>query len=329
MLFFDNTLSTDPTFNLALEEYVFEKLPKGGSCFMLWQNDNAVIIGRHQNTVEEIDQAFVEKMGIKVVRRLTGGGAVYHDLGNLNFTFITEGRPGETFDFKTFTLPVVKALKKLGVDAEFNSRNDLAIDGKKFSGNSQYARRGKILHHGTLLFDAKLDMVQKALRVKPEKIASKGVKSVKSRVTNIADYLEKPTSLAAFRKALVAAMFSSGTLEPWEPSAQDLEAIRALQRDKYATWAWNYGESPSYDLRKDRKYPCGLVSVLMTVDQGRIKTIRFFGDFFGSGETAELEAHFVGATMAKEALSDRLKTIRLGDYIDGMSEEEFLDLMLY
>ncbi|MDO4288597.1 MAG: lipoate--protein ligase [Eubacterium sp.] len=329
MFFLDNTLSTDPTFNLALEEYVFETLPKGERCFMLWQNDNAVIIGKHQNTVEEIDQAFVEARGIKVVRRLTGGGAVYHDLGNLNFTFITDGEPGESLDFKTFTQPVIDALKKLGVAADFNSRNDLAIDGKKFSGNSQYARRGRILHHGTLLFNARLDVVQQALRVKPEKIESKGVKSVRSRVTNIVDYLEKPYTLEEFRKALVEAMFARGSLTPWTPSEADLMAVKKLQRDKYATWAWNYGESPAYDLRKDRKYPCGLVSVLMTVDQGKIKTLRFFGDFFGSGDTSELEAHFTGCPMTREMLAERLGTIRLGDYIDGMQNEEFLDLMLY
>ncbi len=329
MLFLDNHISTDPTFNLALEEYAFEHLPDGESLFMLWQNDHAVIIGKHQNTIEEIDRSYVEDQGIKVVRRLTGGGAVYHDLGNLNFTFITGKDSKETFDFKTFTRPVIKALKKLGIDAEFNSRNDIAIDGKKISGNSQYAKRGRILHHGTLLFNAKLDVVQKALKVKPEKITSKGVKSVKSRVTNIIEYLEQPYTLESFRKALTEAMFETGTLTAWEPSEEEINAVKTLQKEKYETWEWNYGESPAYDLRKDRKYPCGLVSVLMTIDQGIIRSIRFYGDFFGNREISELEDHFKGICIEKASLLKALHSISPDDYISGMTDEEFLDLMLY
>ena len=204
MIFINNTYSTDPTFNLAFEEYVFESMDQNETYFMLWQNDHAIIVGKHQNTIEEINQDFVKEQGIKVVRRLTGGGAVYHDLGNLNFTFIVNNDSGKPFDFQSFTRPVVKALQSLGVNAEFNGRNDITIDGKKFSGNSQYAKRGRVLHHGTVLFNSKLDTVQNALKVKKDKIESKGVKSVKSRVTNIADYLEPGFTLEDFKKALVS-----------------------------------------------------------------------------------------------------------------------------
>ncbi|MEG0310922.1 MAG: biotin/lipoate A/B protein ligase family protein, partial [Eubacterium sp.] len=260
MIFINNTAYTDPTFNLAFEEYVFESMDQNETYFLLWQNDNAIIIGKHQNTIEEINPIFVKENNIKVVRRLTGGGAVYHDMGNLNFTFIVNNDKGKPFDFQTFTKPVVKALQKLGVNAEFNSRNDIAIDGKKFSGNSQYAKRGRVLHHGTILFNSKLETVQNALKVKNDKIKSKGVKSVKGHVTNIIDYLEEDYTLDDFKKVLVDYMFEEEKLQEKTLSDTDISAIEKLQAEKYATWEWNYGKSPEYNLRKERKYSCGLIT---------------------------------------------------------------------
>ncbi|MEG0378294.1 MAG: lipoate--protein ligase, partial [Eubacterium sp.] len=324
-----NNTCTDPTFNLAFEEYVFESMDQDETYFLLWQNDNAIIIGKHQNTIEEINQEFVKENDIKVVRRLTGGGAVYHDMGNLNFTFIVNNDKGKPFDFKSFTKPVVKALKKLGVNAEFNSRNDIAIDGKKFSGNSQYAKRGRVLHHGTILFNSKLDTVSKALNVKKDKIESKGVKSVKSHVTNIVDYLNESYSLDDFKKNLVRTMFEEDALEEKILSSTDIKAIEKLQKEKYMTWEWNYGRSPEYNLRKERKYTSGLITVLMQVDKGEISTIHFFGDFFGNGDIAELESKFIGKNPDEKTVGMILNSINLSDYINGLSDDEFMDLMLY
>lgn len=328
MIFINNTDSTDPSFNLAFEEYVFESMDQNKTFFMLWQNDNAIIVGKHQNTIEEINQDFVKEQGIKVVRRLTGGGAVYHDLGNLNFTFIVNNT-SKPFDFQTFTRPVVKALQKLGVNAEFNSRNDIAIEGKKFSGNSQYAKRGRVLHHGTILFNSKLDTVQKALSVKKDKIESKGVKSVKSRVTNIIDYLDKEYTLEDFKTALVACMFEDGELQEKKLTDDDIKAIQKLKNEKYITWEWNYGKSPEYNLRKERKYPCGLVTVLMKVDRGLIKDIRFFGDFFGNGDIRKLEEQLIGKKPEENTIYQLLINNSLSDYINGMTDPEFVDLMLH
>lgn len=320
---------TDPQMNLAFEEYVFNQMDKNESYFLLWQNENAVIVGKHQNTIEEINQEYVKENDIKVVRRLSGGGAVYHDMGNLNFTFIVNDSGKEAFDFQTFTRPVVEALQSLGVNAEFNSRNDIAIDGKKFSGNSQYAKRGRILHHGTILFNSKLDTIQNALQVKKDKIESKGIKSVKSRVTNIADYLDKGYTLVDFKEALLDGMFENDDL--WEISLteEDIRAIEQLKTEKYATWDWNFGKSPLYNLRKERKCHFGLITVLLQVEKGTIKDIHFYGDYFGNGDIQELEALLIGVKPTAETLSNVLESIELADYINGLDVKTLIDLILY
>ena len=180
--------SNDPRFNLALEQYVFDEMPKDREYFWLWQNHNTIVVGKHQNTAQEINQTYVREHGITVVRRLSGGGAVYHDMGNVNFTFIADTGDMETLNLHAFCTPVVNTLEQIGVKAEVSGRNDITIDGKKFSGNSQYIKHGRIMHHGTLMFDSDLSVVSKALQVSSDKYESKGFKSVKSRVTNIKPY---------------------------------------------------------------------------------------------------------------------------------------------
>ena len=320
---------TDPQINLAFEEYVFNQMDQDQSYFLLWQNDNAVIVGKHQNTIEEINQEYIRENDIKVVRRLSGGGAVYHDLGNLNFTFIVNDRGREQFDFQTFARPLVEALKTLGVNAEFNSRNDIAIDGKKFSGNSQYAKRGRILHHGTILFNSNLATIQSALKVKKDKIESKGIKSVKSRVTNITDYLDETYTMEDFKAALLKAMFANDNLEKITLSNEEIQAIERLKTEKYATWDWNYGKSPQYNLRKERKCDFGLITVLLQVEKGEIKDLHFYGDYFGNGDIQELEALFIGVKPSEAALSEVLINTDLADYINGLDAKTLIDLILY
>ena len=320
---------TDPQINLAFEEYVFNQMDQDQSYFLLWQNDNAVIVGKHQNTIEEINQEYIRENDIKVVRRLSGGGAVYHDLGNLNFTFIVNDRGREQFDFQTFARPLVEALKTLGVNAEFNSRNDIAIDGKKFSGNSQYAKRGRILHHGTILFNSNLATIQSALKVKKDKIESKGIKSVKSRVTNITDYLDETYTMEDFKAALLKAMFANDNLEKITLSNEEIQAIERLKTEKYATWDWNYGKSPQYNLRKERKCDFGLITVLLQVEKGEIKDLHFYGDYFGNGDIQELEALFIGGKPSEAALSEILINTDLADYINGLDAKTLIDLILY
>ena len=317
--------STDPYFNLALEEYLFEELGRSRPCFMLWQNDNTIVVGKYQNTAEEIDQAYVDAHGIRVARRLSGGGAVYHDRGNLNFTFIVDRADAPGLNFKIFVEPVIRALARFGVHAEFTGRNDLTIDGMKFSGNAQYARRGRLLHHGCIMLDSNLTSVADALRVKEAKFASKAVKSVRSRVTTINAHAPTPISMEDFKEALKECAMASGELEPCTLTEEDLAAIRKLRDEKYATWAWNYGCSPAYDMRREMKFPAGLVTAHLSAERGKIKAVRFYGDFFG-GELGELEGAMVGLPLDGH-LTEALEALRVGDYMSGITAEELSRLL--
>ena len=318
--------SRDPYFNLALEEYVFERMDKSKSYFLLWQNDNTIVVGKYQNTAEEIDQAYVDAHHIRVARRLSGGGAVYHDRGNLNFTFIVDRADAPGLNFKIFVEPVIQALARFGVHAEFTGRNDLTIDGMKFSGNAQYARRGRLLHHGCIMLDSNLTSVADALRVKEAKFDSKAVKSVRSRVTTINAHAPAPISMEDFKGALKECAMASGELEPCTLTEEDLAAIRKLRDEKYATWAWNYGFSPAYDMRREMKFPAGLVTAHLSAEGGKIKAVRFYGDFFGSGELGELEGAMVGLPLDGH-LTEALEALRVGDYMSGITAEELSRLL--
>ena len=317
--------SRDPYFNLALEEYVFERMDKSKSYFLLWQNDNTIVVGKYQNTAEEIDQAYVDAHHIRVARRLSGGGAVYHDRGNLNFTFIVDRADAPGLNFKVFVRPVVEALARFGVHAAFTGRNDLTIDGMKFSGNAQYARRGRLLHHGCIMLDSNLTSVADALRVKEAKFDSKAVKSVRSRVTTINAHAPAPISMEDFKGALKECAMASGELEPCTLTEEDLAAIRKLRDEKYATWAWNYGCSPAYDMRREMKFPAGLVTAHLSAEGGKIKAVRFYGDFFG-GELGELEGAMVGLPLDGH-LTEALEALRVGDYMSGITAEELSRLL--
>jgi lipoate-protein ligase A len=309
---------TDPYFNLAMEEFVFEHMDRSKQYFMLWRNENTIVVGKYQNTAEEINQEFVEKHGIRVARRLSGGGAVYHDKGNLNFTFVVNQEANWDFDFKVFILPVVQALAKLGVQAEFNGRNDITIDGQKFSGNSQYARRGRLLHHGCMMLDSNLTNVADALQVKEAKFVSKSVKSVRSRVTTINAHAPAPISMALFMDTLRGCILAGDEqLERYELTPEDLSVIRRLREEKYATWDWNYGVSPPYDMRREVKLPAGLVTAYLQAEQGRIKAVRFYGDFFGNGEIRELEQSMAGLPLDGN-LEKALQRLNIGYYMSGI-----------
>ena len=316
----------DPYFNLALEEYLFEELGRSRPCFMLWQNDNTIVVGKYQNTAEEINQAFVDAHHIRVARRLSGGGAVYHDKGNLNFTFVVDQGSNPAFNFKIFVQPVVEALARFGVHAEFTGRNDLTIDGMKFSGNAQYARHGRLLHHGCIMLDSNLTDVADALRVKEAKFASKAVKSVRSRVTTINAHAPSPISMADFKGALRACAMASGELEPYALTEADVLAVQKLRDEKYATWAWNYGFSPPYDMVRERKFPAGLVTAHLSAEGGKIKAVRLYGDFFGSGELGELESAMAGLPLDGR-LAEALEALHVEHYMSGITAAELAALL--
>ena len=271
------TGSLDPFYNLAFEETVLTRR-RSGDYLLLWQNDNTVVIGQNQNAEEEINRAFVEEHDIHVVRRTTGGGAVYHDLGNLNYSFITDAGDAETLTMERFTLPVVNALRGLGLRAEASGRNDILVEGRKVSGTAQRLLNGRILHHGTLLFDTDADMAAGALRAAPEKFRSKSAKSVRSRIGNIRAFLREDMDLPNFWKYLKEALAGEGFVSG-ELSAGELAEADRLKRDKYDTWEWNFGRSPAYDMANKRHWDGGSLEVRLSVREGRITAIAFYGDF--------------------------------------------------
>ena len=320
--------STDPHFNLALEQHVFDNLDQGHSYFMLWQNSKAVIVGKHQNTIAEINAAYVRELDIAVVRRLSGGGAVYHDLGNLNFTFIADsGGPG--FDFATFCKPVAGALVKIGAPVEISGRNDMTIDGKKISGNAQYMKRGRVMHHGTILYDSDLEVLGRALAAPPDKIESKGIKSVRSRVTNIKPYLKSGLDTAWFRDRLRDLMFKEYAMQTYALTPDDLKAVRRLRDTVYSRWDWNYGSSPAYSLCKERRVEgCGKIEVHMDVGEGKIRGIAFYGDYFGNGDSAELALKLQGLPLEENALRRALEDTDIGLYFNHLGQDEFVSILL-
>lgn len=326
---FIDVSTTDPAFNLALEQYAFDALPRDRSWFMLWRNDNTIVIGRHQNTLAEIDAAAVREQGVKVVRRLSGGGAVYHDLGNLNFTFIQDADQSGMLDMGLFCRPVAQALQAMGVDAQVNGRNDITIGGKKFSGNSQYVREGRVMHHGTIMYDSDLDMVGRVLQADPEKIQSKGVASVRSRVTTVRAHMPYPVPLEEFKARLLEEISRNRPMEPYTLTQADLQAVEAIKRERYDCWDWNYGVSPPCDiLRRRRVEGCGLVEAHLHLEQGRIASLAFFGDFFSAVEPEELARLLLGCPLEEDALAQRLEGAEVPRYIAGLTAGELADILL-
>lgn len=310
--------SHDPYFNLALEEYVFEKLDQQEEYFMLWQNDNTIVVGKYQNTAQEINQEFVDENHIRVARRLSGGGAVYHDKGNLNFTFIVS-EEGHGLQFRQFIEPVIRALAKLGIQAEFTGRNDITIDGKKISGNSQYVKRGRIMHHGCILVDSNLTNVSEALRPKEAKFESKSAKSVAARVTTINACSSEKITVERFKKVLAEEVLKGSGAKEYTLSETELTAIQKLADEKYRTWEWNYGKSGNYNYQKSQRYDFGTVEISAIVREGILQEVRIYGDFFGNGEIGDLETALQGEAL-DEKLADRIaKKINIDHYIHGMT----------
>lgn len=318
--------STDPYFNLALEEYVFEKLPKDDGYFMLWQNANTIVIGKYQNAFEEVNQKAVDELGIRVARRLSGGGAVYHDMGNLNFTFIVDRQDIEGLNFRIFTEPVVETLKGFGVNAEFTGRNDIVIDGRKISGNSQYVKKDRVMHHGCIMLDSDLEKVSDALNVKAAKFVSKSSKSVRSRVTTINENAPRHITMEEFKSALKERILGNGSIEPYELTGEDLAEIRYLRDTKYATWQWNYGFEREFEMTREAKFDSGLVTVHLTAKDGRIRDIKFYGDFFGNGEIEDLEESLKGVILDNR-LERKLEELGLSEYMAGISPYELAELI--
>jgi len=322
-----NDHHTDPYFNLAAEEYVLKNFTD--NCFMLWRNSPSVIVGRHQNSLAEINLDYVKQNQIKVVRRLSGGGAVFHDLGNLNFTFIENAKSDQLINFQKYTQPVIAVLQLLEVEARFEGRNDLMIDGKKFSGNAEHVFRNRVLHHGTLLFASELTDLSGALNVNPAKFTDKAIKSVRSRVTNISAHLKKPLELEAFREMIFRYMMDNHPdCKPYSYTEADIAAINSLRDEKYATWDWNFGQSPGYNMVNSLRTGGGTLEVHLDVKNGIIRHARIFGDFFNIGDITELEQFLTGTSHNEANIRQKLKQIHLSDYLVNVTEDEMFRCMM-
>lgn len=317
----------DPYFNLALEEYAVKNLPARENYFILWQNQPAVIIGRNQNALEEINQSYIKEKGITVARRMSGGGAVYHDYGNLNFTFVANEN-NDFANFAKFTRPVIKALSRLGIEAENNGRNDITIAGQKFSGNAQFKHKNRLMHHGTILFDTKIEEMVQALNPGAEKISSKGIKSVRSRVTNICEHLSAPVSIEEFKQILTEEVFrEENNNARYQLGEHEMEAVNHLRNKKYAGWEWTYGSSPAYNIRKRRTFAWGNVDIRLDIKRGMISACRIYGDYFASRDMAELESALCGVICREADIRKCLDKIDLCSFLPQTNEQEFIELL--
>ncbi len=319
-------LHTDPYFNLAADEYVMKKFKE--DCFMLWRNEPSIIVGKHQNTLAEINLDYVRENNIKVVRRISGGGAVFHDLGNLNFTFIRNSREGSQVDFRKFTRPILDVLQLMGINAKFEGRNDLTIDGKKFSGNAEHVWKNRTLHHGTLLFSAVMTDLSSALKVNPMKFTDKAVKSVRSRVTNISEHLKEKMDVLEFRDRImmhIMEMYPDSKLYRYTP--EDISGIEILRDEKFSKWEWNFGYSPKYDFEKMIRTEGGSVEFHFNVEKGIIRDIRIYGDFFHKHDIEVVEKSLVGVKHEYDSIIENLSKFNFNDYFKNINVKEFAEGM--
>lgn len=328
MVFIDNEGINDPHINLALEEYALRNFDPSTDYLLFYINEPSIIIGRNQNTLEEINFNYVDENGIHVVRRMSGGGAVYHDFGNLNFSFMTNHDIKSLNNFKKFTEPVIKVLNKMNVPAELKGRNDIVANDKKISGNAQFSTGKRMFHHGTLLLDSDIGEVVNALNVKMSKIQSKGHKSVRSRVANISEFLEEKVDIETFRKLILKGLYEERVhFETYKLTQEDWEGVHKLKDEKYATWDWNYGSSPKFNIQRTKRFPIGEIDLRIFVEKGKITSFKIYGDFFGKEPVETLEKLLIGSRYEKSEIAKLLEPIVIEDYFGDLPKEDYLELV--
>lgn len=317
---------TDPYFNLASEEYLLKQFSE--DIFLLYRNRPSIVVGKHQNTLAEINLDYIRKKGIVVARRISGGGAVFHDPGNVNFSFINTGREGELVDYRKYTAPVISALAALGLQVRLGNRHELLLDGLKISGTASHVFKHRTLHHGTLLFSSRMDDLSASLRTGHPHFTDRAVRSVPSQVTNIREHLVDKMDVVEFQGILLRHILNTmENARSYRYTEQDLSNIQKLRESRYSTWEWNFGYSPGYEFSKSLHFKTGKVTVHMNVEKGVIRQIRIEGDFSGSTDPGVLESRLTGTIHDPETIRMRLSDIRVGDHIGGLENEDLIALL--
>jgi len=316
-----------PYYNFALEDYLLNEAEEDDYVFF-YIHKPSIIVGKYQNTIEEVNKDFIDENNIIVARRLSGGGTVYHDHGNLNFSFVHKATKKDVNNFKKFTKPVVDALQELGLNSHLSGRNDILIDDKKISGNAQYFTNDRLLHHGTLLYDSEMSNLVKALKVKELKIKSKGIKSIKSRVANISDFLNKKIPIEDFKEYLLKSFYESRDIEKYELDDKALSYIERKVKDKYSTWDWNWGKSPNYEIQKIDKFPFGILDTRIDIKNGVISKCKIYGDYFSKKDIANLENSLIGLKYDKDELLKSEEVVKINDYFDDIKYTDYINYLI-
>ena len=318
--------NTDPYYNMAFDEYCLESLPIDEPVFYLWQNRPAVIVGFNQEVNTEVNLDYLKANGIALVRRVTGGGAVYHDLGNLNYTIVGRSEDLER-DYPEYASLMMKALQALGVPATLSGRNDILVGERKVSGFAKRVCKNRLMVHGTLMYDVDLEILTKVLNPSVTKLQSKGIASVRSRVANLCEYLSEMTDIHMFSKQLGEILSCNNTDTEYQLSEKDLANIQRLRDDKFAKWEWNYGRSPKATLVHSARLACGTVEVHLTLKENRISSCRFGGDFLGNLPASEVETLLQGVAYEPDAIRACLLSIKISHYFDGVVADDLIKMM--
>ena len=316
---------TDPHYNMALDEYCLERFPLGETVFYLWRNSPSVIIGLNQNVYSEVNLPYLESKGIRLARRVTGGGAVYHDLQNLNYTIVGRSSDLER-DYPGYLRYVLDALRSLGVPAEINGRNDITVDGRKVSGYAKRVYKDRLMVHGTLMYDVDIATLTEALSVPGSKLDAAGIASVRSRVGNLSGYLPQFADIMEFRDALENILSRNHTDPQVFLTPEQDEEIAGICRTKFSTWEWNFGHSPKAQFRKALKLPCGTVEVRCDIVRGRVAGAAFGGDFIGSLPAEAVAAALEGRRFGRADVLEALRGLDVRLHFDGTSPEQLADL---
>ena len=317
---------TDACRNMAFDEYVLERLPLDEPVFYLWRNAPSVIIGLNQSAYAEVNLPYLESRGIALARRVTGGGAVYHDLQNLNYSIVGRSRDLNA-DYPEYLHFMVNALRRMGVPAELSGRNDIMVDGRKCSGYAKRVWKDRLMVHGTLMFDVDLSVLQDVLSVPGSKMAASGVASVRSKVANLREFLPRFCDVLALKDALHGILAGADTEVTLDTAQQD--AIDRMADEKFRSWDWIYGKSPEAQFRSSRKFACGTVELSWSVRHGLLEDVRFGGDFLGNLPAEGMAARLNGIRFEPESILAALKEAGVRDYFDGLTPDDLAAVLIF